>query len=271
MKSFVLLFFWCIFLKSCHCAFPNYYKKIHVSGTIDGDPGQPLLLTPLLEAGKIEEARSLSEVHLADFKNVTSYSGYFTVNKQHDSNTFFWFFPAEENYDNAAVLLWLQGGPGGSSLFGLFGENGPLEFVSENELRIRPYRWSQQHSVIYFDNPSGTGLSFTRDGYAQNETQIGEEIFNALQQFFTLFPELRENEFFLTGESYAGKYIPAAGYTILKKNPKADLKINLKGLAIGDGFCDPVHQVNYSDYLIQLGMIDDNAKKIMEGYENTGK
>jgi carboxypeptidase C (cathepsin A) len=51
------------------------------------------------------------------------------------------------------------------------------------------------------------GYSFTSrdDGYAKNETVIGEELYNALLQFFQLFPELQKSEFYVTGESYAGK------------------------------------------------------------------
>lgn len=47
---------------------------------------------------------------------LTSYSGYFTVNKTYDSNLFFWYFPAKNDPKNAPVVLWLQGGPGASSL-----------------------------------------------------------------------------------------------------------------------------------------------------------
>jgi len=51
-----------------------------------------------------------------------------------------------------------------------------------------------------------TGYSFTRsnDGYARNETVVGEDLYNALLQFFQLFPDLQKNEFYVTGESYAG-------------------------------------------------------------------
>ena len=42
-------------------------------------------------------------------------------------------------------------------------------------------------------------------------------------------------------QSYAGKYIPAVAYKILNVNPSADLKINLKGVAIGVGLCDPIN------------------------------
>jgi carboxypeptidase C (cathepsin A) len=53
------------------------------------------------------------------------------------------------------------------------------------------------------------GFSFTDDdaGYAKNQTDVARDLYSALQQFFTLFPELQKNEFFVTGESYAGKKI----------------------------------------------------------------
>jgi vitellogenic carboxypeptidase-like protein len=56
------------------------------------------------------------------------------------------------------VLLWLQGGPGGSSLFGLFNEHGP--FIVKKDLAtllIRPTTWALTHNVLYIDNPVGTG------------------------------------------------------------------------------------------------------------------
>ena len=41
-------------------------------------------------------------------------------------------------------------------------------------------------------------------------------------------------------QSYAGKYIPAIGYKIHTANKnRPEVHINLKGIAIGNGFCDP--------------------------------
>ncbi|XP_057668632.1 venom serine carboxypeptidase-like [Diorhabda carinulata] len=232
----------------------------------DNNSGNPLFLTPLIENNQIAEARSLAEVPSDIFKNVKSYSGYFTVDKNFDSNLFFWFFPAKEDYENAPVLLWLQGGPGASSLYAVFKENGP--FLMKSELELNPYSWTNTHSVIYIDNPVQTGYSFTVNGFAQNETKVGEDLYEALKQFFTLFPELQTNEFFVTGESYGGKYVPAASYTILKKNPTADFKINLKGMAIGNGLCDPENQMKYGEYLYQIGLVDTSGKEQIENLEN---
>ncbi|CAG7831463.1 unnamed protein product, partial [Allacma fusca] len=77
------------------------------------DVGKPLLLTPYIRAGKIQEAQAASRV--TNLTDVVSYSGFLTVNEKYGSNMFFWFFPAAFNPDKAPLLVWLQGGPGGSS------------------------------------------------------------------------------------------------------------------------------------------------------------
>lgn len=248
----------------------NPYPKIKQE-KIEDDPGKPLILTPFIENGKIQQARNASLVYYKGFKNVTSYSGYLTVDKNYNSNMFFWFFPSEIKYEKAPVVLWLQGGPGATSLIALFTENGPFSVKRKHGLKLRQYSWTRTNNVIYIDNPVGTGYSFTNGGYAQNETKVGEDLYNALLQFFQLFPELQKNKFFITGESYAGKYVPAAAYTIHKKNPAAKQKINLEGISIGNGLCDPVHQLKYSDYLYQIGLIDSNYKKRFKAFEDKGK
>lgn len=231
---------------------------------IGGDAGDPLILTPMIQAGKIKEAQEACK-NTPVKSNISSYSGFFTVSDvraTYKSNMFFWFFPAFENNATAPVVLWLQGGPGASSLYGLFNENGPFSVQRKHGLKLREYTWVKSHSVLYIDNPVGTGYSFTTDaaGYSTDETAVGANLYSALIQFFTLFPELQRNDFFVTGESYAGKYVPAVSYTIHTKNPQAKLKINLKGLAIGNGLIDPQSMLKYSDYLYQIGLLDSNGR-----------
>ncbi|KAF2900478.1 hypothetical protein ILUMI_05708 [Ignelater luminosus] len=250
-------------------AFAVLYLKRNVNRKLEdqnlGDIGESLLLTLLIELGKIEEAQQAAEVKFEEFHDVKSYSGFLTVNKNFHSNLFFWFFPAKVNYEKAPVVVWLQGGPGGSSMFGLFMENGPFNLTADGTLELSKYSWAEKHSMIYIDNPVGTGFSFTdAHGHAQNETAVGNAVYQGLLQFFTLFPELQNNEFFLSGESYAGKYVPAVAYTIHRNNPVNNLKINLKGLAIGNGLCDPKHQNVYADYLYQIGLIDFNIQASMK-------
>ncbi|XP_045472980.1 venom serine carboxypeptidase-like [Harmonia axyridis] len=248
--------------------FPNVYKKIRTQPIKENeDNGDPLILTPYIEAGRIQEARNAAKVTHDAFQNITHYTGFFTVNKTHNTNLFTWFCPSESDPANDPVVLWLQGGPGSTSLFGLFSENGPFQMKNESVVILRNETWTKKHNMIWIDNPAGAGYSFTdAAGYARDEDQVSRELFQAIQQFFQLFPELRKNDFFITGESYGGHYIPAISHYILRVNRKLpdDSKVNLKGLAIGNGWTDPVNQLNYGDYLYQHGMIDLKTKKVLD-------
>ncbi|KAF7386560.1 hypothetical protein HZH66_011012 [Vespula vulgaris] len=83
-------------------------------------------------------------------------------------------------------------------------------------LAARKYSWSISLNLIYVDNPSGTGYNFVRNDkdYTNNETQVAKDIHNALLRFFKFFPELRNNNFFVTDESYDDKYTSAVSYII---------------------------------------------------------
>ncbi|XP_031350161.1 venom serine carboxypeptidase-like isoform X1 [Photinus pyralis] len=236
------------------------------SEDVGGSHQLPLVLTPLIKSHNIKEAKAAAEVKFEEFYEIKSYAGYFTVSERFNSNTFFWFFPCECDYETAPVLLWLQGGPGESSLIGLFGENGPFEVNSSYQLGLREHRWTKKFSIIYVDNPVGCGFSFTNDGgHARNQTIIGEQLYEAISQFFDLFPELATNDFYVSGQSYAGKYVPALAYTILKKGNTSTIR--LKGLAIGSAYSDPINQFVYSDYLFQIGLIDSKSKRQMREME----
>uniref|UniRef100_A0A4D5RLT6 Carboxypeptidase n=1 Tax=Ixodes scapularis TaxID=6945 RepID=A0A4D5RLT6_IXOSC len=230
-----------------------------------GNPGnQPLFLTPLIEAGRIGEAKSLSRVGpLGVVEDVLSYAGFLTVQRDMGSNMFFWFFPAKENPESAPVILWLQGGPGSSCMVGIFSEHGPFLVADGGIPKLREVTWTSRFSMLYVDSPVGTGFSFTGDrGYARNQTDVGRDMLEALQQFFTLFHELAGNDFYLIGESYAGKYVPAVAYAIhTAVQPR--VRINLKGIAIGNGLVDPESMLDYADYLYQIGLVDRNQAVVL--------
>ncbi|KAL1497424.1 hypothetical protein ABEB36_008400 [Hypothenemus hampei] len=232
------------------------------------DLGEPLILTDYIEKNQIVEAKELAQVPSNNFLNIDSYSGYFTVDKGNGSNLFFWFFPSTNNYEKDPVLLWLEGGPGTASVYTIFGQSGP--FVVENgEIELREYSWNKNFSVLYIDQPVGTGFSFSTKGqFLSDQTQIGEHLYSALTQFFTVFSELQQNEFYISGESYAGKFVPAIAHTIHQNNPNAFLKINLKGISIGNGISDPIHQLGYGDLLYQIGLIDYNTLQLFNEIEN---
>ena len=73
--------------------------------------------------------------------------------------------------------------------------------------------------IQYFRSPSEfSGYSFTNSCYATTEKEVANDLYEALMQFFQLFPNLKNNDFYVTGESYAGKYVPAISYKIHKQN-----------------------------------------------------
>ncbi|XP_065578552.1 probable serine carboxypeptidase CPVL isoform X2 [Artemia franciscana] len=228
-----------------------------------GDPGDPLYLTPYIKSGNIAEGQKLAKVE--GLSQVVSYSGLLTVNASCNSNMFFWFFPAAYSPETAPVILWLQGGPGGSSMFGLFVEHGPFSVDKNMNLQFRPEAWSLTNSMLYIDNPVGTGFSFTQNDYcyANNQQDVARDLYEGLSQFFLLFPQHRERDFYVTGESYAGKYVPAISYKIHMENPTAKVRINLKGLAIGDGLCDPIHMLDYGNFLYEIGLADKHGRQLL--------
>ncbi|EEC04461.1 serine carboxypeptidase, putative [Ixodes scapularis] len=168
------------------------------------DVGDQLYLTPLIESGDLQAAKLSSRVgYLGPVNDVLSYSGFITVDKYSGSNLFFWFFPAMENPETAPVILWLQGGPGASSLFGLFVEHGPYLVSRRGRPKRRRVTWARRFSMLYVDSPVGAGFSFTeRDqGYARSQEDVARDLFEALQQFFTLFVEYAANDFYIAGEA----------------------------------------------------------------------
>ena len=230
------------------------------------DPGEPLFLTPLIEAGELQQARELSRVVglPGAGANVTSHAGFLTVNKELNSNLFFWFFESQQLPPaEAPVVLWLDGGPGASSMYGLFVETGPFGADADLNLVARNLSWTNTNNMLYIDNPVGTGFSFTDDeaGYATNQEDVARDLYSALTQFFTAFEMFQDNAFYVTGESYGGKYVPAISYKLHVENPTAELKVNLKGMAIGSGFVDPINQVDYGDVLYNIGLIDANQRE----------
>ncbi len=90
------------------------------------------------------------------------------------------------------VVLWLQGGPGGSSLFGLFVEHGPFRVTEKLKLERRDTAWNINNNLVYVDQPVGTGFSFTKQDncYAKNEEDVARDLYDFVTQFLKLFPEV---------------------------------------------------------------------------------
>ncbi|BFZ22339.1 hypothetical protein BsWGS_25378 [Bradybaena similaris] len=219
----------------------------------------PLFLTPLLDRGEVLKAQARSRVSSSETFIPCSHAGFITVDKQLGNHLFFWFFPSLVN-DSAPLLLWLNGGPGASSMFGLLWENGPIEVkhsITGINITSRAHTWVGAFSVVYVDNPVGVGYSYSEQGVAgYRVTQDGytNDLYSFVLQFFELFPEYKTRGFYISGQSYAGKYGPALGHRIHQH--KHNTEIPLRGLILGAPLFDPVRQcAAYFTYLYGLGVI----------------
>ncbi|PVG01434.1 alpha/beta-hydrolase [Serendipita vermifera] len=145
---------------------------------------------------------------------------------------FFWFFPPGPQGSLDDLIFWTNGGPGCSSLEGMFQENGPVTWMWGTAKPIQnEYSWTNLSSVLYVEQPVGTGYSEGTPN-AQNETDVASQLVGFFQQFLEVFSELKGKNFYLSGESYAGMYVPYIADYIYKHSAQLDLK--LKGIWIAD-------------------------------------
>ncbi|EJD45521.1 alpha/beta-hydrolase [Auricularia subglabra TFB-10046 SS5] len=154
---------------------------------------------------------------------------------------FFWYWPSSAPRGSNTLSIWLNGGPGCSSLIGFLSEHGAFTFRPGTAApSVNPYAWSTVSDVLYIEQPVGTGFTGSGPSDVKDETDVGEEFYGFLEQFYAVFPELLRKKLFLTGESYAGYYVPYIAHRILtaSKSEKKQLPIDLQGLLINDGVYD---------------------------------
>jgi serine carboxypeptidase-like clade 4 len=204
-------------------------------------------------------------------ENATQKAGYIAVNEKNgnDGHLFFWLFEARKAPETAPLVLWLTGGPGCSSELAVFYEQGPYRLAEDGSISTNPHSWTEIANVLFVDQPVGTGFSYADDSkaYVKTEDGVATDMWEFLQTFMKEFPQYAQLDFFVTGESYAGHYVPAISSRIIANNKKlgsGEQQIHLQGLAIGNGLVDPATQYSqYVPYAHSKGLITDKAAKSM--------
>ncbi|KAF9351851.1 hypothetical protein BGX26_010217 [Mortierella sp. AD094] len=273
-----------------------------------------------------------------------------------ETSMFYWYFPAiKPKVKNPPLLIWLQGGPGSSSMIGLFFENGPIRVNANMKLERAPVSWADEYSILFIDQPVGTGYSYvtrlkdidnrevtddetiqkilaklddelhkdqseeqelfeslsgqdlyfkyaaSRDrqrktqaplyshGYVKDERGVVSDLLVFLDKFYQRYPEVQKVDLYLSGESYAGKYVPALAYGIMESNKgrrhhheddengdgddddMADNQIifPLKGIALGNSLTDPITQVQiHADHAYFMGLITHSQSEAMRALQD---
>ncbi|KAJ1819859.1 Cell death protease, partial [Coemansia sp. RSA 2599] len=166
---------------------------------------------------------------------------------------FFWLISNATNTENQdKLIIWLNGGPGCTSLDGVFMENGPYKFDGANRLKFRDHSLSQQFDVLYIDQPFGTGFSISSvKNYAHTFKEATKYLMSFLEKFYAVFPDYRSRKLYLAGESEAGTYIPYLADAILKM--PEEQRYDLGGLMLGNGWIDP-----YPMYMSYVDILREN-------------
>ncbi|KAF9363584.1 hypothetical protein BGX34_003791 [Mortierella sp. NVP85] len=209
---------------------------------------------------------------------VNQYSGYLDVGS--DKHFFFWFFESRNKPKSDPLTLWLNGGPGCSSLTGLFMELGPCRVKEDGSgTEYNPHSWNSNSSVIFLDQPTNVGFSYGSS--VSNTFAAAKDVYAFLQVFFKEFPHYQRVDFHVAGESYAGHYIPAIAKEINDANkkiatpmfrPPGVQHINLESVLIGNGLTDPKTQYEYYPEMAcrnSYGPVldDDSCDKMTAAYE----
>jgi len=222
-------------------------------------------ITLTLSAGEVDPnfCDASSNLSMAGYMNVKG-SQFDTKN---DKELFFWFFekrttsqlpsnnsngnPTLETGDGETPLvIWLTGGPGCSSSLALLTENGPCSVEADGaSTKVNPHSWTESAHVLWLDQPANVGYSYGQ-GNDTNEEMISEDAYYFLQAWLQSEQgsKYKDAPLFIVGESYGGHYAPAISHRIWmgnKTEQEGHLKLNLKGLAVGNGLTDPEEQYKW--------------------------
>ncbi|MED6186415.1 calponin [Stylosanthes scabra] len=205
------------------------------------------------------------------------YAGYVTVDPNAGRELFYYFAESPTHSEQNPLVLWLNGGPGCSSLgYGAFEELGPFRVNPDGQTLYRnQFSWNELANVLFLESPAGVG--FSQSG---NSSQIfppsgdkaaTKDAYAFLVNWLERFPEYKDRDIYITGESYAGHYVPELAYTIVTNNFFRKLAnqtvINLQGVAIGNPWIDDfTGRKGYFDYLWTHALNSDQTHELIEKY-----
>ena len=171
---------------------------------------------------------------------------------------FYWFYKTThpDGYRNRPIVLWVQGGPGFSGTgMGNFLELCPLD----QNLNTRNSTWIQTANVLFVDNPAGVGFSIAdNNSVARNTEEISKDLISVLKTFMEEHSYFQNSPFYIFGQSYGGKMATGLAYYLFKATQKNEIKCNLKGVGIGNGFVSPGDTIgSWSSIMYEMSFIDD--------------
>ncbi|KAF2138488.1 uncharacterized protein K452DRAFT_276917 [Aplosporella prunicola CBS 121167] len=162
-----------------------------------------------------------------DFDVGESYAGLLPISDKANetSELYFWYFPSSNPEATDEITIWLNGGPGCSSLEGFLQENGPVLWQYGTYKPIQnPWTWVNLTNMVWVEQPVGTGFS-QGDPTASSEEEVAEQFLGFFKNFVDTFA-LHGRKVYITGESYAGLYVPYIADAMLNTEDKEYYNLN---------------------------------------------
>lgn len=154
------------------------------------------------------------------------YSGLLPIVAGNTSRELFFVFEVSAGAPVDELVIWTNGGPGCSSLEAFFQENGRFTWQPGTYAPVRnQYAWSNLSNILFIEQPVGTGFS-TGKVTATTEEEIAQDVVKFLKNFEDTFG-IKNYSIYVSGESYAGRYVPYISAAIL--NEKDTEYYDLKG------------------------------------------
>ncbi|XP_073062513.1 serine carboxypeptidase 24-like [Primulina eburnea] len=222
------------------------------------------LITEEQELDRIKTLPGQPPVEFAQF------SGYVTVNEKEGRALFYWLTEATDHADEKPLVLWLNGGPGCSSIaYGASEELGPFRInKTGSSLYLNEYAWNRVANIMFLESPAGVGFSYTNTSSNLKDSgdkRTAEDALVFLIKWMSRFPQYKYRDFYVSGESYAGHYVPQLAQKIYDYNKKSSHPIiNLKGFIVGNAVTDNYYDnVGTVTYWWSHSMISDKTYKLI--------
>ncbi|KAK4476969.1 hypothetical protein RD792_016141 [Penstemon davidsonii] len=164
-------------------------------------------------------------------------TGYIGVGESEELQLFYYFIESERNPEYDPLILWLTGGPSCSGFSGLVYEIGPLSFDFASSggsiptLILNPYSWTKVASIIFLDQPAGSGFSYaeTSEAYNSSDKLAVAHIYEFLKKWLINHPKYLNNSLYVAGDSYAGITVPLVVNELYNGNPLTDVYADFNG------------------------------------------
>jgi carboxypeptidase C (cathepsin A) len=230
-------------------------------------PPTPAFSPQLLVQDEVGHSHQVTDLPGLPFGyNHAMFAGDISVDEptlENKGSIFYWLLESQDSPSTDPLLIWLNGGPGCSSMEGLLIEHGPFLAADRGfDLELNFFSWNRNANVLYVDQPVGTGFARVENGeYARSQSDVNVMFMAFLKRWMALHPGYSNHSIFLGGESYAGRYIP---HFVREMELAGGFRI--EGVLIGNGWTDPIVQSEaLIEYSLSHGILSPQQKFEVDG------